>query len=209
VAKRGGREEERRARGDQTRRQIIDAARALFTDPGFFATSISDIVAHSGVGTRGAFYHHFADKAQLFRVVYEEVEQDLVLRSIANPPPGDPWERLIHGLHGMLTAALDVEVQQVMLFDGPAVLGWETRRAIEATNSIAAIEAVLRGAMDAGTIEPQPVRELAHMLAAAVEEAALLVAHAPAPDAAADAAGVVLDRILLGLLPAEQRRELR
>lgn len=87
MAKRGGADEDRRARGEQTRRDLIDAGRALFVEHGFFNTSISDIVTRSGVGTRGAFYHHFKDKAELFRAVFEDVENDLTLRSIAAPRP--------------------------------------------------------------------------------------------------------------------------
>ena len=92
MAKRGGTDDERRTRGEATRRDLIDAGRELFVDKGYFNTSIGDLVARSGVGTRGAFYHHFKDKAELFRAVFEEVEQDLTLRSLASPPAGDdPW----------------------------------------------------------------------------------------------------------------------
>jgi AcrR family transcriptional regulator len=209
MAKRGGREADRRARGDVTRRQLIDTARALFVEPGYMATSVADIVARSGVGTRGAFYHHFDDKAALFRVVFEEVEKDLVLRAIADPPEGDPWARLVVGLYRFLDAALDPEVQQIMLVDAPAVLGWETRRAIEEANSIAVIESVLRGAMDEGTIVELPAAELAHVVAAVVEEGALLVARAEDRDAARQAAERILDHLLAGLLPAVGRPAIR
>jgi AcrR family transcriptional regulator len=202
MALRGGREADRRARGDATRRQIIDTARSLFAEVGFFDTSVADIVARSGVGTRGAFYHHFDDKTQVFRVVFEEVEQDLVLRAIASPPQGEPWERLVQGLHRFLDAALEPDVQQIILVDGPAVLGWQTRRSIEEANSIAAIQAVLRRAMDDGTIVELPSAELAHVVSAVVEEAALLVAHADDVNAARRAAGRILDHLLAGLLPA-------
>jgi AcrR family transcriptional regulator len=198
MAKRGGTDSERRARGDQTRRDLVDAGRKLFVDQGFFDTSIGDLVTESGVGTRGAFYHHFSDKAELFRAVFEQVEQDLTLRAIAAPPPGaDPWERLTSGLQGFLDAALDPEVQQVMLLDGPVVLGWRTLRTIQERNSIAMIEQVVSEAIDARIIDEQPVAELTHMLVAAVEEAALLVAHSDEPDEARDRAGQILDRLLL------------
>ncbi|MBV9722255.1 MAG: TetR/AcrR family transcriptional regulator, partial [Mycobacterium sp.] len=138
MAKRGGTDVERRARGDQTRRNLVDAARALFVEKGYFATSISDLVARSGVGTRGAFYHHFKDKAELFRTVFEEVERDLTLRSLASPPDGaDAWEALSVGMRGFLESALEPEVQRVMLIDGPVVLGWQTLRSIQHGNSIA------------------------------------------------------------------------
>ncbi|HEX2214045.1 MAG TPA: TetR family transcriptional regulator, partial [Mycobacterium sp.] len=95
MAKRGGTDDERRARGEATRRDLLDAGRALFVSKGYFNTSIGELVTKSNVGTRGAFYHHFRDKAELFRAVFEEVERDLTLRSLASPRPGaDAWERL-------------------------------------------------------------------------------------------------------------------
>ena len=198
MAKRGGTEDERRARGDQTRRDLIDAGRALFVERGFFNTSIGDLVTKSGVGTRGAFYHHFTDKAELFRAVFEEVERDLTLRSLASPPAGaDPWEKLSRGLDGFLESALEPEVQRVMLLDGPVVLGWQTLRAIEEANSIALINEMVREAIAEGIIDEQPVGELTHMLVAALEEAALLVAHAAEPAKARKRAAKVLDRLLL------------
>ncbi|MDT5224589.1 MAG: hypothetical protein QOG19_1996 [Mycobacterium sp.] len=202
MAQRGGREEERRARGDRTRRDLIDAGRSLFVDPGYFNVSIGDLVERSGVGTRGAFYHHFSDKAQLFRAVFEEVERDLTLRSIAQPPPGtDGWESLQSGLHGFLEAALEPEVQRVILIDGPVILGWRSLRSIEERNSIAIIEDIVRKAMADRKIDEQPVSELTHMLVAALEEAALLIAHSADPQRAREAAGRILDRMLLNLAP--------
>jgi AcrR family transcriptional regulator len=210
MSKRGGSDEERRARGDRTRRDLIDAGRSLFVDPGYFNVSVGDLVDRSGVGTRGAFYHHFGDKSALFRAVFEEVEHDLTLRSIAQPPPGAGWwESLERGLHDFLEAALEPEVQRIILIDGPVVLGWRTLRSIEERNSIAIIEDIVRNAMAEGTIDEQPVSELTHMLVAAVEEASLLVAHSPDPERARHAAARVLDRILLNLAqtaPTARRR---
>ena len=198
MAKRGGTDVERRARGDRTRRDLIDAGRALFVERGFFNTSIGELVSTSGVGTRGAFYHHFKDKAELFRAVFEEVERDLTLRSLASPPRGaDSWERLSAGLHGFLESALEPEVQRVMLLDGPVVLVWQTLRAIQEDNSIALINEMVREAIAEGAIEDQPVGELTHMVVAALEEGALLVAHAAQPSRARKRAAKVLDRLLL------------
>ncbi len=209
MAKRGGTDVERRARGDQTRRDLIDAGRSLFVEKGFFNTSIGELVATSGVGTRGAFYHHFKDKTELFRAVFEEVERDLTLRSLASPPRGaDSWERLAAGLHGFLESALEPEVQRVMLLDGPVVLGWQTLRAIQEGNSIALINEMVREAIAEGVIDDQPVGELTHMLVAALEEGALLVAHASKPVVARRRAAKVLERLLLSFA-VEPRNVLR
>jgi AcrR family transcriptional regulator len=209
MAKRGGTDTERRARGDRTRRDLIDAGRTLFVSKGYFNTSISELVTTSGVGTRGAFYHHFKDKAELFRAVFEEVERDLTLRSLASPPRGaDSWERLSAGLHGFLQSALEPEVQRVMLLDGPVVLGWQTLRAIQEGNSIALIKEMVREAIAEGVIDDQPVGELTHMVVAALEEGALLVAHASNPSRARQRAAKVLDRLLLSFA-MEPRKVLR
>ncbi|MBV8862577.1 MAG: TetR/AcrR family transcriptional regulator [Mycobacterium sp.] len=209
MAKRGGTDVERRARGDQTRRNLVDAARALFVEKGYFATSISDLVARSGVGTRGAFYHHFKDKAELFRTVFEEVERDLTLRSLASPPDGaDAWEALSVGMRGFLESALEPEVQRVMLIDGPVVLGWQTLRSIQHGNSIALINEMVEEAISEGIIDDHPVGELTHLLVAAVEEAALLVAHSDRPAKARQRAAKVLDRLLLSFA-VEPRNVLR
>jgi AcrR family transcriptional regulator len=209
MAKRGGTDVERRARGDQTRRDLIDAGRVLFVEKGYFDTSISDLVTRSGVGTRGAFYHHFKDKAELFRAVFEDVERDLTLRSLASPPPGaDAWERLSTGMRGFLDSALEREVQRVMLLDGPVVLGWQTLRAIQESNSIALINEMVAEAIADGIIDDHPVGELTHLLVAAVEEAALLVAHADKPAKARERAARVLDRLLLSFA-VEPRKVLR
>lgn len=209
MAKRGGTDDERRARGDRTRRDLVDAGRRLFVAKGYFDTSIGDLVAASGVGTRGAFYHHFKDKSELFRAVFEEVERDLTLRSLASPPPGaDAWEQLSSGLHGFLEAALEPEVQRVMLTDGPVVLGWQTLRAIQKGNSIALIYEKVHEAIAQNIIDDQPVAELTHMLVAALEEAALLVAHADDPAAARERAAGVLDRLLLSFA-VRRRKALR
>jgi len=209
MAKRGGTDVDRRARGDQTRRDLVDAGRALFVEKGYFETSISDLVTRSGVGTRGAFYHHFKDKAELFRAVFEDVERDLTLRSLASPPHGaDSWERLSTGMRGFLESALEPEVQQIMLLDGPVVLGWQTLRAIEEGNSIALINEMVAEAIADGIIDDHPVGELTHLLVAAVEEAALLVAHADKPAKARERAARVLDRLLLSFA-VEPRKVLR
>ena len=206
MAARGGRDEDRRARGEATRRDLIDAGRALFVDPGYFHTSIGDLVERSGVGTRGAFYHHFSDKAALFRAVFEDVERDLMLRALAAPPAGaDTWESLQRGLHDFLEAAMEPEVQRIILIDGPVVLGWHTLRSIEERSSIAMIEQIVRNAMADGMIEKQPVSELTHMLVAAVEEGSLLVAHSDNPERARKNAAAVLDRMLRSLAPAKRR----
>jgi len=186
-------------RGEATRTALVAAARELFVAKGYFATGTEEIVARAKVGTRGALYHHFADKQALFRAVFEAVEQDLLTRAIPTVASTNAWDQLVAGLQGFLTAALEPEVQQIILVDGPAVLGWNDWRELEALYGIAIIEAALEVAMDEGTIRPQPRRELAHLILAAVDEAALLIAHSDDPATARHNASEALGQLLEGL----------
>ena len=133
--------------------------------------------------TRGALYHHFNDKKALFLAVFEAVEEEL-LASAGTDTAGDSFGRLRAGLLGFLDASLTPEVQRVLLIDGPAVLGWQEWRALEAHFGLGAIRQLLANAVEEGTISAQPVDALAHILLAAVDEAALYIANSDDPLAA-------------------------
>ncbi len=158
MSRRGGTERDRAQRGEATRAALIAAARELFVTKGYFATGTEEIVAKAKVGTRGALYHHFADKQALFRAVFEAVEKDLLARASPTNAARDVWDQLVAGLQGFLTAALEPEVQRIILVDGPAVLGWKDWRELEARYGITIIEGALAVAMDEGTIRTQPRR---------------------------------------------------
>jgi len=189
------------ARSAATKAALMAAARALFAEKGFASTGREEIVEAAGV-TRGALYHHFADKEDLFRAVYEELEREVVTRVVeAAARSDDPIEQLRVGSLAFLDAALDPAVQQVVLIDAPAVLGWEERREISETYGLGLVRESLRGAMDAGLIEAQPVEALAHVLLAGLHEAALYVAQAGNTRRARRDAGGVVERLLAGLTP--------
>ena len=144
-------------------------------------------------------YHHFADKRALFRAVFEAVEEDLLAWAARTDPAANAWDQLVAGLQGFLTAALEPEVQRIVLVDGPAVLGWNDWRELEARYGITVIESALEVAMNEGTIRTQPRRELAHLILAALDEAALLIAHADDPETARRNASEALGQLLEGL----------
>ena len=117
-------------------------------------------------------------------------------------------EMFLRGLHGP-------EVQQIVLLDGPSVLGWDRWREIGAEHGLGLIEATLQAAIDAGEIAAQPVRPLAHVLMGALDEAAMLVARAEDPEAARAEVGRTIDTLLAALeaptvrLPRAARRRRR
>jgi AcrR family transcriptional regulator len=185
-------------RAEATRTALITAARALFVEKGYFATGTEEIVAAARVGTRGALYHHFTDKKALFLAVFERVEEELV-GAAAVDASSDALGRLRAGLLGFLDASLTPEVQRILLVDGPAVLGWQEWRAVEERYGLGAIRALLHLAVSEGTLPAQPLDALAHVLLAAVDEAALFIANAEDPSLARDQAVAAVDRLLAGL----------
>jgi len=193
------------ARAEQaarTRSELIAAARRLFAVHGYAETGTEDIVTAAGVGTRGALYHHFADKQELFKAVFEAVQDDLVAQSPQEQPGPATLDSLRSGLLGYLEAAAQhLEIQQIILIDGPAVLGWEQWRALEERYGLGAIRAQLEQAMANQSIKDTPLDPLAHLLLAVVNESALYVANAADPKQASTQARSALDRLLDGLEP--------
>jgi AcrR family transcriptional regulator len=186
-------------RGEATKVALIAAARELFVTKGYFATGTEEIVAKADVGTRGALYHHFADKEDLFRAVFDQVQVDLATAATVNERD-DALESLTAALQQFLDASADnADVQQILLIDGPAVLGWDQWRSLEAEYGLGVITAMLDAAVAQKVIDRQPTGPLAHMLLAAVDEAALYIANAPDRRQAHSQARQSLRRLLGGL----------
>jgi AcrR family transcriptional regulator len=198
----GGSERGRRRQAERsaaTRRALLDSGRALFAAGGFAGTAREDIVGQAGV-TRGALYHHFVGKEQLFRAVYEEMERDIAERILTAAAAGsDPAEQLSLGCRAFLDLATDPAVQRIALIDAPSVLGWRTWREVEAVYGLGLVRDGLQAAMDAGQIAHQPVTPLSHVVLAALNEAALYIAGATDPAAARAEMGAVLDGLLARL----------
>ena len=163
---------------EATRAVLVAEGRRLFAARGYAGVGTEEIVRAAGV-TRGALYHHFDGKEDLFRAVYEDVERELVERvAAAATAADDPLEVLHAGVQAFLDACEDPAVQRIALIDAPSVLGWERWREIGLNYGFGLVHGALAAAMDAGVIERQPVRALAHLLLGALDEGALLVARA-------------------------------
>jgi AcrR family transcriptional regulator len=188
-------------RTETTREALIEAARALFAEHGYAGVGTEEIVRAAGV-TRGALYHHFDGKRDLFEAVYERIEVELAQR-IANGALGsgatEPLAAMRAGAEMFLQAATEPEAQRIVLLDGPSVLGWDRWREIAAEHGLGLIEATLKVAIEAGAIAEQPVRPLAHVLMGALDEAAMLVARAEDPELMRAEVGRTLDALLAGL----------
>ncbi len=183
-----------------TREALMATARELFTRNGFQATRTEEIVQRAGL-TRGALYHHFRDKEDLFRAVLAEVagEVDQSLWRRSGDRHDDAWSLFRANSEVYLDAASTNEAyRQIVLIDGPAVLGLgaSSDRGDGPTGKIVEY---LRDAVAQGALEPQPVKPLAHLLSALGVGATMYVAQAEDPVAARREIGECYGRLLAGL----------
>jgi AcrR family transcriptional regulator len=192
----------RRTQADRsaaTRAALVAAATELFATRGYAGTPREDIVRAAGV-TRGALYHHYADKADLFRAVFEAMEADVMARiGAAATGSDDPVEQLRLGCRAYLDEALDPGVRRICIIDAPAVLDDATRREIATRYALGMVREVVAAAIDQGRMAPQPVEALSQLLLAAVMAGAQYVANAPDPSAARQEAGDAIEALLDGL----------
>ncbi|MEW2522104.1 TetR/AcrR family transcriptional regulator [Actinacidiphila alni] len=172
-----------RERSDATVEDLLTAARALFAADGYAATSLDAVCERAGV-TKGALYHHFSGKKQLFSAVYTREQERLAERiSAAYLRVEDPWEAVYEGSRAYLEASLDPEVQRITLLDAPGALGWEAMRDL----GVNCRQLTLRGvkyAIKQGAVAPRPPDPLTSMLYGGLSESAMAIVRAEDPRAA-------------------------
>lgn len=161
-------------RTDATRTALVNAARALFEARGFAGTGTPEIVAAANV-TRGALYHHFADKTELFHAVARQVAQEvadgIAQRSRRHKKPA---EALLAGAQAYFAAMAEAGRARLLLLEAPAVLSAEQ---VMGLSDLAGFQALQGGLQDALGDDPVPLRELSVLLSAAFDRAALAIAR--------------------------------
>jgi AcrR family transcriptional regulator len=191
--------DQRIEKGRATRDRLVEAGRDAFGARGYEGTSIADILDAAGVA-KGALYHHFDTKAALFDAVLDRVVQELAEAATARARrAGGPADGLKAGCAAWLESTLDPGVQRIVLLDGAAVVGWARAREIDDRHTLSGMRRNLerlaeeRGGLDAD------VDLLAHMVLAAVNEAALFIVRADDPRTALDvgrhAVEVLIERL--------------
>jgi AcrR family transcriptional regulator len=181
-------------RSAATREALIAAARRLFTERGYENVGTEQVVRAAGV-TRGALYHHFGGKANLLDAVYGRIEAESterVARIVLGSDLHSPLDAMKAGIAAFLEECAKPELRQIALHDAPAVLGWERWREIGAANGLGLIEASLGAAIEAGEIRPLPVKQTAHLLMGALDEAAMVLARDPRPEAGTEVTEVLV-----------------
>ncbi|MGB0890505.1 MAG: TetR/AcrR family transcriptional regulator, partial [Solirubrobacterales bacterium] len=196
-------------RTEQTRGKLIAAGRELFGQRGYNSVSTEQIVQRAQV-TRGALYHHFGDKRDLFREVAESVEADATKRAaeaaLAAAKNGDQpeaWQAALNGSRAFLDICLEPEFQRIMIVDAPSVLGQAELTEIADRHGGALIEGMLTALIEAKLIKPLAVRPLARVLTGALINGGLTIAESDDQNVAREEVGTVIEALLDGLAERE------
>jgi len=189
----------------ETQDRLIKVAKELFTSKGYAGTAMEDLVAKAGM-TRGALYHQYADKRDLFRAVFEDVERQLGERiGAAAAAESDPWEMIRAGARALLEASLEPAVRRIVLTDGPSVLGWEEWRRIDAQYAYGMVRVALEANMESRNLPRLAIEPFTHLIIGALNEAGLAVAASRTPERTRDEFLATLDGVLTALRAAARR----
>ena len=191
----------RERQAEATRRLLVSVARERFTERGYAATSVEEIIQRAGVA-RGALYHHFAGKDALFRAVYDEVQADTANRVVAAAlAESEPWAGVRAGLSAFLDACLEPEFRRIVVIDSVPVLAQDVWEGGIEHNELPMLRNVLTPLVES-YLPGVPVEPLVHVALGGLYGAALYIARSPAPAAARAEADVVLDTLIGGLRAA-------
>ena len=153
----------RQQRSTDTEGSLIAAARKLFADSGYYATGTNELATLINA-SRGALYHHFGGKKNLFEAVLRQITAELAdtASEAAKRYSEDPWRQLTFALRTyMELIASSQEAQRILLTDGPAVLGSEHWRLIRSEYTLQPLIVTFNILMKRGIIARQPTEPLA------------------------------------------------
>ena len=163
-----------------TTNRLIAEARKLFAEKGYADTSLEEITDAAEV-TKGALYHYFRGKKDLFGAVVAQVHREVAEQVAGAAPDADPWTQLVAGCRSFLEATNHPDARRILLVDAPSVLGWESWRHHDAATSLQELQSVLTVLIERGEIAAQPVEPLAHLLSGAMNEVALWLSQSESP----------------------------
>ncbi|MBH0781585.1 TetR/AcrR family transcriptional regulator [Nocardia sp. NEAU-351] len=183
-----------------TRTAILDAARKLFVENGFDATSVDDIARESQL-SKGAVYHHFHDKQQVFAEVYRAAATEVisVVAAAAVAPDLEPWERAEVAARTALSRYAAEPDTRSLLRQVTGVLGEERTRAVDSEIALPLIRGLLEELKRLELLRPVDVETTAQMVFRLLAEASLAIALAADPDAASREVEIVMLSMLRGL----------
>ncbi len=170
--------------GMETAEMLLSIARELFAQRGYAATTTCDVLARAEV-TKGALYHHFGSKLNLFEAVYQSVESEVSeLIDAASAIPTTPFDKLLAGCYAYLDACRHPGRQRILRLDGPAVLGQNKWANIDRQYGYERLLPFLTHLNEIGIIAVPSVAALTHQITGAMNASSFWIAQHPEPERA-------------------------
>lgn len=184
------------AEAEQTRKKLLAIARESFTTRGYAGTATNDIVTAAGL-TRGAMYHHFDDKADLFRAVFLDVINELNERVITAALTGtNAREAFAAGCRACIEVMAGPEYHQIASVDAPVVLGQAEWHRLDTGVGMASMRAGLEALVAEGFLPDPPTHALTIALFGGLTELGLAVSRGDLTvDEAADGFEDLINRL--------------
>ncbi len=183
-------------RSESTRAALVQSARSLFTEKGYAKTSTPEIVVAAQV-TRGAMYHHFADKTDLFFAVamqYAHEVADQVARG--SSASSSPLDALLRGAESYLAAMAEHGRARLLLLDSPSVLTVEQRLQLNVLSGEKELRQGLADALPAAVNAAALLPELTALVSAAFDHATLAIAAGASPEKYKAAMRLLLSQLI-------------
>lgn len=187
---------------DETREALLTAAQTLFIQHGYTKTTLAEVASAAQV-TRGAVYHHFKDKQDLFLAVLEVAEtQGMESVGEAYLVHEDPVDGAFAAINAYLDHGLDPDYAEVVLRQGPIALGWEQWRLTEEQYAAGLIEQIITSLVSSGRIASLPIKTTSSITFTALAGCAMAIASSDEADRehVRQEYGEVMFRLLSGLL---------
>ncbi|CAJ1503997.1 TetR/AcrR family transcriptional regulator [[Mycobacterium] kokjensenii] len=186
-----------------TRTAVLDASRSLFVAKGYDATSVDEI-AHESQTSKGAVYHHFRNKqeifAEVFRASQAEIMQAVLPRALeSSPADAGPWQQALMAVSAVLHCYVDNHDARVLLRESASALGWDRKQTVDEEMALPLLRAVLDELIETGELKPVPVGVTAELLYALLSKTGPMIAAAEDPARAVSEIEPVLFALLGGL----------
>ncbi len=192
-----------------TRAALLDAARTLFVTKGFDATSIEDI-ALLAQASKGAVYHHFSDKQEIFADVFRSSQAVVIQAAIDSMSrSGQAWDLVEAATQAFLRSYVADEDARALLRQVTGVLGWDRVRALDEEAALPFLRATLEESVRTGQVRPTPIEATAELLFGLYCNAILFIADAPDAARASSDVEAVIRFMLAGLKPTPPAAPLR
>jgi len=186
---------------ESTRQALLESATQLFSANGFVATSLEQVAADARL-TKGAVYHHFANKQALFQAVLERLDTETMQAIVERSRTAHTtWDAAVAGLDAFLDRCLDTTYQKICFQEGPGALGfvrwWEHGEAHVA----GLLKGVLGALRDDSLVDIDDLDALSTAIYGALTASALSIARAESPSGVRDATRDTMLRLIQGLHP--------